>query len=449
MKKVLFCLLLLPLMLLAQIENWVYRYNETIGDMAYSIVYGGDGNIYAAGNSDDFLVISLTHAGDTNWVYQYNGPGNAYDRAYSVVYGADGNIYAAGYSYINSNITGDFTVISLTAAGDTNWVYLYNGSGNYLDEARSVVYGGDGNIYAAGLIWVNASTTDLIVISLTTAGDTNWVYKYNGPGNGSEDARSIVYGADGNIYAAGGSFGSGTSIDFAVISLTTAGDTNWVYTYNGPGNYIDVAQSIVYGGDGNIYAAGRSTGSGSSDDFTVISLTTAGDTNWVYRHNGSANDWDIANSIVYGADGNIYAAGYITGSGTDDDFAVISLTPAGDTNWVYTYNGPGNSWDKAQSVVYGADGNIYAAGQSYGSGTPNDFTVISLGSGIAVKENNTVIRENSSTSTIFAGPLLLPHDKICKVFDITGRVVMPDKMQPGIYFIEIDGKITQKVVKIR
>lgn len=41
----------------------------------------------------------------------------------------------------------------------------------------------------------------------------NWVYRYNGPGNGFDVAGSLVYGADGNIYAAGYSYGSGTDID--------------------------------------------------------------------------------------------------------------------------------------------------------------------------------------------------------------------------------------------
>jgi parallel beta-helix repeat protein len=52
-------------------------------------------------------------------------------------------------------------------------------------------------------------------------------------------------------------------------------------------------------------------------------------------------------------------------------------------------------------------------------------------------------------ATIFKGPLQLPEGNQYKVFDITGRVVMPNKIKPGIYFIEIDGEITQKVVKVR
>jgi hypothetical protein len=52
-------------------------------------------------------------------------------------------------------------------------------------------------------------------------------------------------------------------------------------------------------------------------------------------------------------------------------------------------------------------------------------------------------------ATVFSGPLQLPKDRKCKVFDITGRVVEPNKMARGIYFIEIDDRIVQKVVKVR
>ena len=59
------------------------------------------------------------------------------------------------------------------------------------------------------------------------------------------------------------------------------------------------------------------------------------------------------------------------------------------------------------------------------------------------------IENDVITATIFRGPLQLPKDIECKVFDITGRVVEPDKIQPGIYFVEIEGVVTQKVVKVR
>jgi len=52
-------------------------------------------------------------------------------------------------------------------------------------------------------------------------------------------------------------------------------------------------------------------------------------------------------------------------------------------------------------------------------------------------------------ATVFSGPLQLPKGHKCKVFDITGRLVEPNRIRAGIYFIEIDGQIQKKVVKIR
>jgi hypothetical protein len=52
-------------------------------------------------------------------------------------------------------------------------------------------------------------------------------------------------------------------------------------------------------------------------------------------------------------------------------------------------------------------------------------------------------------ATIFRSHLQLPEGKKCRVYDIIGRVVKPDMIQPGVYFIEVDGVVTQKVVKIR
>jgi hypothetical protein len=212
------------------------------------------------------------------------------------------------------------------------------------------------------------------------------VYRYNGPENDEDVARSLVAGADGNIYAAGYSYGSGTGFDFTVISLTSSGTERWVYRYNGPGNTTDGANSIVAGADGNIYAAGSSNGT--FEDFTVISLTSSGSERWVYRYNGPGNYDDGAYSIVAAADGNIYAAGCSWGGGTDYDFTVISLTSLGAERRVYRYNGSRNSGDVAYSIVAGADTNVYAAGYSSGTGTSSDFTVISLNPAPGIAEGN-------------------------------------------------------------
>ncbi len=121
-------------------------------------------------------------------------------------------------------------------------------------------------------------------------------------------------------------------------------------------------------------------------------------------------------------------------------------------NWIYTYCGSESKTDITDigwSITYGADGNIYAAGYSYNMYTGYDLTVISLPANFSVKENNNVVLKKSFSATLFSGPLRLPKNKTCRVFDITGRSVTPDRLKPGVYFIEVDGKIAQKVIKVK
>ena len=185
----------------------------------------------------------------------------------------------------------------------------------------------------------------------------------------------------------------------------------------------------------------------------ILPLLLLGQTErWVYRYNGLGNGWDRATSIVYGSDGNIYAAGYSVGSGTNFDFTVISLTSSGDTNWVYRYNGPGNSDDRAYSIVYGSDGNIYAAGASYGIGTDYDFTVISLEPETGIAEDNVTTLSHTietapnpfSSQIIITYQLMAETDLSLKIYNTTGAfmrtLVAADRQSAGYHRVAWNGK---------
>jgi len=497
----------------AQVERWIYAYDGPANnaDEAHSIVYGGDNNLYTAGFSfgltgdNDFTILSIDTSGNERWVYSYDGPGHVTDGANSITYGNDGNVYAAGWS---NGGTGDIDIFiaGVDTNGNEKWVYRYNGTANYVDNAFSIASDPNSNIYAAGFTFTFASgVTDFIVVSLTSAGGVRWIYTYDGGGNPWNGANSVIYGPDNYIYAAGYCGGTSNDIDFAVVCLDTAGNEEWIYKHNGPGNDDDEAMSIIYGNDNNLYAAGYSSGVSSDSDFVVISLTTSGNENWVYRHNGSGNSADQANSIAYSVANNIYAAGFACNTGTDNDFTVISLTPSGSERWVYTYNGPGDFIDEALSITCGSDSNIYAAGYSFGSGTREDFTVVSLdqnGEELGVYRHNgtrnlldqansiiygpdsfvyaagmcfnnntvvdlTVISLDPSTLEItedeqqdiaagdphfpmhIVGTLPVPIGDSYKIFDITGRQIHTLNPAPGIYFVEVDGAIKQKIIKIK
>ncbi len=428
----------------------MYRYNAagSTSNIAYSLVFGEDSNIYVVGwthgaSFDDLLVISLDQNGTERWIYRSDSTGYYWDKVSSIIYGADGNLYIVGESNILGS-WGDFTIISLDTNGNERWQYRYNGSGDHSDWAESIVCGIDGNLYAAGRTWGETSKDDITVISLDQNGVERWVYHYNGPSSGLDRAHSIVCGLDGNIYIAGNSEATGE--DFVVISLDQNGTERWVYRYNGTANNCDAAHSIAYGSDGNVYACGYSCDN--NYDFFVASLDQNGTERWVYRYDDPGTTSGFAQSILYGLDCYIYAVG--RSYDANDDFTAISLDQSGTERWIYQYNGTADDVDCAWSGVYGLDGNIYIAGYTTDSISTWDFTVISLNPMTAIEEGEiSVGKSDNLCATIFYGPLQLPSGNKCKLYDITGRVVDPDKIQPGIYFIEIDGVVTQKVVKVR
>jgi hypothetical protein len=56
---------------------------------------------------------------------------------------------------------------------------------------------------------------------------------------------------------------------------------------------------------------------------------------------------------------------------------------------------------------------------------------------------------HSYLATIFVGPLSFSTEKPYKIYDITGHQIHTLNPAPGIYFIEVDGEIRQKVIKIK
>ncbi len=131
------------------------------------------------------------------------------------------------------------------------------------------------------------------------------------------------------------------------------------------------------------------------------------------------------------------------------DYATAKYNTAGVEQWVATYNGPGDGADCVSAIAVDNANYIYITGWSRGSGTGYDYATIKYSPTGILENELTVKNGHETTATIFRGPLQLPEGKQCKIFDITGRVVEPDGLRAGVFFIEIDGVVTKKIVKVR
>jgi hypothetical protein len=289
--------------------------------------------------------------------------------------------------------------------------------------------------------------------------DTVWVRRYNGPGNGGDYARALAVDAAGNVYVAGNSANNEQwpyDHDYLTIKYTSAGDTAWVRRYAGSGNEDDYVLALAVDDAGNVYVTGHSVGSGTSDDIATIKYNPAGDTVWVRRYNGPANDVDCGNAIAVDPAGNVYVTGYSYDPTVSDDYVTIKYSPTGDELWVTKYNGPGDGGDYATAIVLDDTGHVYVAGYSFGGWSPlgmEDFTTIKYSQVPGVSENDTkIIPDQVFATQNYPNPFKgftqinygIPQRMMVNlsIYDATGQLVktlVDETKTPGYYTVNWNG----------
>ncbi len=365
-------------------EEWVARYNGPGNgwDAAYAFAVDAEGNVYVTGYSCssgfrdcDYATIKYDSDGNQLWAARYNGPGNGYDRANALAVDAEGNVHVTGFSEAPGT-SRDYTTIKYDPNGNQLWVARYNGPGNGWDEAFALAVDADGNVHVTGCSWSAGIDYDYATIKYDSSGNQLWVARYNGLGNDDDKAFALALDADGNVYVTGESTGYWTCSDFATIKYRKNGTRHWVARYNGPANTTDFAKDLALDSSGNVYVTGRSTGSDTEYDYTSIKYDPYGNELWVARYNGPGNAWDGAEALATGLDGNIYVTGFSEGYDTFWDYATIKYDSLGNQLWVVRYNGLGNSYDWAEALDVDREGNLYVTGYSGGSGTGSDYATV-------------------------------------------------------------------------
>lgn len=309
---------------------WLKRYNGASNgfDSPGSIAVDASGNICVTGQSfgntsaADFATIKYNPNGDSLWVKKYSGPGNNQDQTYDIAIDALENVYVTGSS-VGTGTQEDYVTIKYNAAGVQQWLQRYNVTGNVEDIPFSIGVDNNGNVYVTGRSQGVGTSRDFATIKYNTSGVQQWVNRYNGTGNSFDEAYCMAIDTSGNICVSGNSTGSGSSRDIATIKYNTNGDSLWVKRYNGPGNGYDGATAMKVDVSGNVYVTGNSQGLGTNYDYVTIKYNSNGDSLSVNRYNGPGNNSDFSQGIAVDISDNFYVVGYSVGIGTDYDFATI------------------------------------------------------------------------------------------------------------------------------
>jgi WD40 repeat protein len=144
--------------------------------------------------------------GSQLWVQRYNGPGNSFDAASSVAVSPGGSrVFVTGASQGTRSGQDYATVAYSAATGARLWAARYNGPGNGNDAASSVAVSPDGSrVFVTGASRGAIITGYLTVAYSAATGARLWVTRYNGPGNGSDEAYSVAVSPGGSrVYVTG------------------------------------------------------------------------------------------------------------------------------------------------------------------------------------------------------------------------------------------------------
>jgi hypothetical protein len=185
-------------------------------DAPCSISCDGNNNIYFTGtNGTHIRILKFNPSGQILWQ-------DSCDLRYntSILSSTDGSIYIGGSKFNNLNF--DYSVIKYSGTGSLIWTGIYSGSNSANDYFTDMAFSKTGQIIATGfsLQGNNYGTSDFVTVKFSSSGGISWVKSYNGTGDSLDMAHSIIADTSGNIFIAGESIGTGTGLDFLTIKYS-------------------------------------------------------------------------------------------------------------------------------------------------------------------------------------------------------------------------------------
>ncbi|MEO8664415.1 MAG: SBBP repeat-containing protein [Ignavibacteria bacterium] len=259
----------------AGVQQWVSRYDGpgAAYDNASSLAIDASGNVYVTGSSfatvtgGDFATIKYNSSGVQQWASRYSGmPINLSDFARDIAVDVSGNVYVTGESPA-SGTGSDYATIKYNSAGVQQWASRYAGPSS--DVAFSLAVDVSGNVFVTGASLGSGTMNDYATVKYNSTGAEQWVRRYNGPeGNVTDNAYSLALDVYGNVYVTGESSGDGGDyFKYATVKYNTLGDSVWVKRFDGTGDGHDRAYSIAVDLNGNVYVTGES---GAANDYATI-----------------------------------------------------------------------------------------------------------------------------------------------------------------------------------
>jgi hypothetical protein len=341
-----------------------------------------------ASNGSSFISV-LANDGAFIGAYQFENGENGYSSASSLTADEIGNIYTTGQFGGTVDFNPNEEVYELTASNGSSFISILASDGSFIgaykigdgqngsSQASSITLDEIGNIYTTGNLYgtvdfdpgerifelTSSDNYSSFISILASDGSFIGAYQLNGE-NSYSQASSISLDEIGNIYTAG--YFNGT-VDFdpseETFELTSSNYSSFIsilandgsfigaYQFGGGQNNTSAANSITIDNEGNIYTAGYFNGTvdfdpseeefnmtgctGECSDTFILKLSSDGSFLGAYQFENGENGSSQARSITLDEIGNIYTAGYFSGTvDFDPSEGTFELTPGSGSTYV-------------------------------------------------------------------------------------------------------------------
>jgi hypothetical protein len=196
----------------------------------------------------------------------------------------------------------------------TEWVQRFNSPGNYNDYVTDMAIDKSGNVYLTGYVQVNDTDQNFVTIKYNTQGIEQWARYYDGPDHREDKPVVIAVDDSGNVFVTGYSYSYSEFDDILTIKYNENGDSIWTRKFLGIGHVSDRPNAMALDKNGNVYVAGSAVGSNSMDALT-LKYNGNGNLEWSRYFNGSTNAYDVAYDLTVGKNDIIYVSGLSFGVG--------------------------------------------------------------------------------------------------------------------------------------
>jgi hypothetical protein len=291
------------------------------------------------------LTVHEPPIGSDSWVRRYSEPGTNSAVANAVAVDASGNVFVTGYS-VATNGLADYVTIAYSSAGVALWTNKYNGSGNGDDQAVAIAVKGNGNVIVTGQSFGSGGYYDYATIAYSGSGVPLWTNIFTANNSDAKPSAVAVDGG-GNVCVTGSSLSGSAYATIAYSSMGVPLRTNiWSYLYS-----PTMASALALDDSGNVYVTGQASQSVSHDpEYATLAYSGTGVPLWTNFYDPGA-----ASAVAVDSKGDIF----VTGSG----YVTIAYSNTGVPLWTNSYSGPSGD-DNARDIAVDDDGNVYVTGVS-------------------------------------------------------------------------------------